>query len=167
VVLAALVGGGYLAYTHGLINQRTIANALGRGTGEVVVTNFSDYEVTITLTNNATGSDFSNPGDVFGGGHPIEPNFSDHFVLVPPATYALKFTFAAPGANVASTPGATPPPVPSTSPAPTSSSCSLAIRSGDVYRFVVINQGIVVLRNGDHPSKPDDLNVKTSSLCKA
>jgi hypothetical protein len=167
LVLIAVGGGGYLAYSRGLISQRKIANALGKGTGEVVVTNFSDYEVTITLTDKSSGQDFTNPGDLFGGGHPIEPNFSDHFVLVPSGTFALKFSFAAPGTNVTSTSGATPSASAPASPSPSTSECDLAMKSGDVYRFVVINTAIAVLRNKDRPTKADDLNVKTSSLCKA
>jgi len=167
LVLIAVGGGGYLAYSRGLISQRKLANALGRGTGEVVVTNFSDYEVTITLTDRSSGQDFTNPGDLFGGGHPIEPNFSDHFVLVPQGTYGLQLTFAAPGTNVASTPGTTPATSPPASPAPSTIECNLAMKSGDVYRFVVINTATAVLRNSDRPTKADDLNVRTSSLCKA
>jgi hypothetical protein len=45
-------------------------------------------------------------------------------------------------------------------------SCRLDVTGGSKWQFVVMDQVMLVTRNGEKPGSPDDLFVSTSSLCR-
>ena len=63
-----------------------------------------------------------------------------------PGTYEMRFTFSSGNA--------------------VDGSCWMQIKSGQVYQFAAVRQGVAVTLDGYQPDDPDEIDILTSSLCR-
>jgi hypothetical protein len=139
--LVAIGGGGYYMYTNGSLDRRSMQNALGLGTGEVSIVNLADEKINTDL-------DFFDTEQNDWTGYKSEPVESfdvNGFGGMQKGWYRLEIT------SLDGTP---------------LGQCQLQIKSGDVYRLVVVPEGIAISLEGFTPQSADDLKLNTTSLCQ-
>lgn len=144
ILFLLFVGGGvglFFAYQGGYINQVAILNAIGQGYGEMSIVNIRKDAIAALLTPlDADAEELSENAlniDVTG---------ISSFRALKPGRYQLDLKKAA-GEDVLGT-------------------CTLQIKSGDVYQFVAVPHGVVVTRDSAKTATAQELNMKTSSLCQ-
>jgi zinc-ribbon domain len=142
LLLVATGGIGWYLLQNGTITQRGILNTLGMGTGEADVLNLTDGDLSVALYSLSDGSDPPSMPTTLS----LKSTDSNSFISIKPGRYSLTFT-ATVGGDASGT-------------------CSLQMGSGDVYQFVVVNEGVVVTSEKYTPTTVEDMNMATSALCK-
>ena len=143
VLIVGTIGVGWYMLQNGSLTQRGILNTLGMGTGEAAVLNLTDGDLSVSIASLSTDS--SSGSGLLETDLALKPTDSNSFRSIGPGRYRITFS-----ATVGEASG----------------SCSLQVGSGDVYQFVAVNEGIVVTNEKYPPSRAEDLNMATSSLCK-
>jgi len=140
--LALVTGGGYYAFTNGLISQREAFNALGMGTGEISIVNIADDTLDTELIRMDTES--GSPETI--NNENIAPFEISGYGGIQPGRYELRIT--------------TP------SGIPAGGVCRMTIASGDAFQFVAVPSGIAVSKEGTSAQSADDIDMSTSGLCR-
>ena len=143
ILFLLVVGGGvglFFAYQGGYINQVQILNAIGQGYGEMSIVNIRKDALHALLTPLAADAEALSENSLN-----IDVAGISSFRALKPGRYQLDLTKAA-GEAVGT--------------------CTLQIKSGDVYQFVAVPHGVVVTRDSAKTATAQELNMKTSSLCQ-
>jgi hypothetical protein len=140
--ITILGGGGYYLYTNGTINQRSLLNLVGQGPGEISLINISDGNVYFA----AVRLDTEDGEPTVANDDTLEPLVIGGFGGLSPGQYRLEIE---PQSGV-----------------PAGGDCLLEIKSGDKLQFVVVPEGISVIRDGYDPLTADEMILETSPLCQ-
>jgi len=141
-LVAAVGGGGYYAFSNGLLSQREVLNAVGLGRGEISIVNISDDTLETELIRLDTES--GSPETV--NSENLAPYDISGYGGIQPGEYELHI----------STP----------SGIPAGGICRLTVGSGDSFQFVAVPSGIAVTQEGVEAQNADEIDMLTSGLCK-
>ena len=142
LAVVVLAVAGYFLLTSGAINQRELLNRLGMGTGEISVVNTTETDLSTTLTQ-MEGTESGTP-EILDTMQAAALEIKV-FAEIQPGRYELAFSSADHDAL--------------------NQTCRLQIKSGEVYQFVLIPEGIAVTEEGYEPAGPNEVNTQTSPLC--
>jgi hypothetical protein len=141
-LLATVGGGGYYAISTGSLNQRTILNAVGLGTGDITIINIVDDSLETRLVRLDTESGSPETVD----SEEIAPFEISGYGAIQPGEYEIQIS--------------------SPSGIPAGGICRLTIASGDSFQFVAVPDGIAVTKEGQAAESADDLDMSTTGLCR-
>ncbi len=139
----AVVGGfGYYLYTNGQLDINQILSFAGIGPSEIQVINLSDglIEAQLDRIDDESGESYNQ------GTLDLAPYDIASFRTLSASDYILHI-------NV---PNGLPP----------SSTCTLKIKGGQVYRVVTVPEGTVIARDKNDVDSIEELDISTSSLCQ-
>lgn len=142
VLLLLGAGGGYLAYQRGLITMNSILNLIGLGPGDIEVDNFRDDSVYVAITQldppaNETPLTFSLE---------LAPYEIRQQRVSTLGRYRVDFGTASGGADLGT--------------------CTLTLKSGDLYQFVPMPERIAINRANRPSDSGPDFVVESSLLCR-
>ncbi|MBI4674735.1 MAG: hypothetical protein HY741_24075 [Chloroflexi bacterium] len=140
VVCAAVAG--FVAFQSGYLTPNVLLNLVGLGPATIQVTNFRDDPITVIVTplrESEGSSSFST--DLTLNAFDVQ---STH--ITNPGRVHVEFQGA--------------------QGIPALGGCTLTVRGGDQFQFVVLPERIVVNRENSPPSSGRDLIIETSSLCR-
>jgi hypothetical protein len=143
VVLLLAVGvGGYLAYRSGAITLTQVLTVVGLGPGDIEVDNFRDDTVYVTITqlNVAAGE---TPASAT---LEVAPFDIQTYRAEKTGRYSVGLSTTSGGTNLGT--------------------CTLNIRSGDVFQFVPLPDKTVVNRANKPSSLGSDYVIETCSFCR-
>jgi hypothetical protein len=112
------------------------------GTGEINIANISDstlYSDLIQLT-----TDSGEPESYLDLS--LRPFEVGGLGSISPGAYELQISFSNEGL--------------------TGGGCWLEIKSGDVFQLVAVPEGIAIIKEGENPTNPDEIDYLSTSLCK-
>lgn len=141
-LLAAVGGGGYYAISTGSLNQRTVLNAVGLGSGDITIINIADDSLETKLVRLDTESGSPETVD----SEEIAPFEISGYGGIQPGQYELLIS--------------------SLSGIPAGGRCRLTIASGDSFQFVAVPDGIAVTQEGQAAQSADELDMSTAGLCR-
>ena len=137
-----LGGAGYYLYSSGQLDLSEISGWLGFGPGEIQVINLSDGEIEAVLTRiNAEDGETYSEGD-----GKLAPYDIKTFRSLNGELYTLEI-------NVYNG-------------LPVSSSCTVKMKGGDIYRVVVVPEGTAITLEGENVTRVEEVNILTSPLCQ-
>lgn len=134
--------GGYWGFTSGTITLPAVLRLVGMGPATIEVDNFRDDRIDVTLRQLDTS------GDSPGMEGALQLNAFDVKSLNTPQAGRFRVTFAVSGSRL------------------NLGACTLTLRSGDLYQFVVLPERLVVNRVNNPVNVARDLLVDTSALCR-
>jgi hypothetical protein len=146
--LVALLGcgalgvGGFLAYRGGLITPNMLLNLVGLGPADIEVDNFRDDTIEIHILQLEVKTD-ETPTENYLEIEAFDIRTSR---VQQPGRYQVNFGTTSGAADLGT--------------------CTLTLRSGDLYQFVALPDKIVVNRVNKPPDNGRDLIVETSTLCR-
>ena len=129
-----------MAYQSGLLTVDSALNLIGLGPGDVEVDNFRDEAIQVAILQLDAPAD-SLPMEV---SLEINPFDIRTYRLQNPGRYGIDFSTSAADLGT----------------------CTLSVKSGDEFQFVVLPDGIVINPVDDPVSVGSDLVVATSALCR-
>lgn len=142
VLLALVAGGGYYAYTSGMVTQETFLNLVGMGPATVRISNLRDDALHVSITPlNAPKDSTPTTGALDLGRFDV-----DTYKAASAGRYRVDFALAKGGAALGT--------------------CTLTVRSGDEYQFVALPAQIAINRAPNPPTAGADLVVASSALCR-
>lgn len=141
-VVVVLGGVGYYLYSSGQLDLNEVSGWFGFGPGEIQVINLSDGEIEAVLTriSEEDGESYSE------GDATLAPYDIKTFRSLSGDRYTLEI-------NVSNG-------------LPASSSCTVRMKGGDIYRVVVVPEGTAITLEGEDVTSADEVNIQTSSLCQ-
>ncbi|MBN1317190.1 MAG: hypothetical protein JXA42_17030 [Anaerolineales bacterium] len=140
-LLAIVIGGGYYLYSQGTITQKQIFDMIGMGAGEISIINTLDDPTRIELYRLDTETGEPERDMLLES----EPLAIDALANIDPGLVRIDFTPAG-GTAIGS--------------------CTLKIKSGDLYQFVLVPEGIAITQQDKPPETPAEMNIETSKLCQ-
>ena len=139
----ALTGGiGFYLYTNGQLDINQVLSFVGIGPSEVQVINLSDgpIEAQLDRIDNESGESYNQ------GTLDLAPYDIASFRTLSTSEYILHIDV----------PNGLPP----------SSTCTLKIKGGQIYRVVTIPEGTVIARDKNDVDSIEELDISTSSFCQ-
>ncbi len=136
------VGGGFLAYQSGAFTLNNLLKIVGLGPGSIEVDNFRDDKIDVKIVQLEPPKDSS----------PIQMSLRlsafdiGSKTIAQPGKYRVDFSTVDKNAKLGT--------------------CTLNVRSGDQYQFVMLPERIAVNRVNNPSSVGSDFVVETSSLCR-
>jgi hypothetical protein len=140
--LAAIGGVGYYLYTSGQIDVNQLLSIAGMGPSEIQIINLSDgpIEAKLDRIDEETG----------------EIYHKDDLDLAPYDIASYRNLFTSDYVLYINVPSELPP----------SSTCTLSIKGGQVYRVVTVPEGTVIARDRNKVDTIEELDISTTSLCQ-
>jgi len=137
-----LGGGGYYLYTSGQYTINDVLNLVGRGPAEIQIVNLSDGDLYAELIyiDEETGET----------SHHTSLDLASYDISTMRDLSAGQFQL-----NLSTSLGV-----------PEDGICWLNLRGGDIYRFVVVPDGVGVILSGEDVDSAEEVDIRTSSLCQ-
>jgi len=137
-MLVVLGGGGYYMISTGQFSYIQISNMIGPGTGEISIVNLDDGKIRASITR----LDAPEGGTENAGDQSLEALDIGGFGALEAGRYLLEIQ------------------------ATNGGKCYLDINRGDEYQFVIVPEGVAVTLAGNTVQSADEIEMKTSSLCR-
>lgn len=139
-LLIIIAGGGYYLYQKGTFTQKELMNLVGMGTGEISIINTREDSIEVHMFRLDTESGSPEENSQLD----LAPSAIDGVANIDSGRYRVDFTSG--GSSLGS--------------------CTMRIKSGDVFQFVIIPEGIAITREDKPPKSAAEINIVTSDLCK-
>ena len=136
------VGGGFWAYQSGAFTLNNLLNLVGLGPGSIEVDNFRDDKIEVKITQLEPAKD-SSPLKISLSLNPFDIRSA---TITQPGRYSVDFSTVEKNTKLGT--------------------CTLNVRAGDQYQFVMLPERIAVNRANNPSSVGKDFVVETSSLCR-
>jgi hypothetical protein len=140
VICAAVLG--FVGFQSGFLTPNQLLNLVGQGPAALQVTNFRDDPISVTVTPLQESDD----GSSFGTNLNLNAFDVQTTQIANPGRVRVEFRDAQGSATLGT--------------------CTLTVRGGDQFQFVILPERIVVNRESSPPSTGRDLILESSSLCR-
>ena len=140
-LLTLVAGGGYYLVQNGQLSLLQLQAQLN-GAAEISVTNLADGELTLALTQLDPAAEETPINETIQ----LESYDIGGRAGLPPGRYELAFSSA--------------------DGAPAAANCTVRLENGDLYRFVAVPEGIMIVRDGATQTDGAELDVAQSALCR-